>query len=48
MGCLFWDLDDPSDIPPIVTNGYGTRTYRKIVELGIDKRIDSSTDSNAE
>jgi 2-phospho-L-lactate guanylyltransferase len=39
---LLWDIDRPADIPAIIYNGYGTRTYREIFKLGINCRIQSN------
>ena len=40
---LLWDIDNPSDIPPFMYHGYGTRTYREIFRLGINYRIQSNS-----
>jgi 2-phospho-L-lactate guanylyltransferase len=37
--CLHWDIDTPRDIAAVLSHGRGTRTYRELCMLGIDKRF---------
>jgi 2-phospho-L-lactate guanylyltransferase len=38
-GCLRWDIDSPRDIAVVLSHGRGTRTYRALCTLGIDRRF---------
>lgn len=41
-GCLRWDIDCPRDIAAVLSQGRGTRTYRELCTLGIDKRFQAA------
>jgi hypothetical protein len=38
-GCIRWDIDVSRDISAVLRHGRGTRTYRELRLLGIDRRI---------